>query len=194
MHVAYSSDLVFRNAQKPHNCTEIHCERWFLSFMEFSVYKVVRARPLSVASLTNQLRNWSTSESNDFVNAKSRACERENSARNLVRRYQRSRKMIITDFYTILRGHTYEKDNKLNTRKTLELSLSHKVLNLNIFPRRNINSTQQNFVWSGSLLAAIMSTIITMRTWGIPLRIYSVVLHRSHAAHFPLKWCYSILR
>ena len=57
MHVAYSSDLVFRNAQKPHNCTEIHCERWFLSFMEFSVYKVVRARPLSVASLTNQLRN-----------------------------------------------------------------------------------------------------------------------------------------
>lgn len=42
---------------KPHNCTEIHCERWFLSFMAFSVYKVVRARPLSVASLTNQLRN-----------------------------------------------------------------------------------------------------------------------------------------
>ena len=43
---------------KPHNCTEIHCELWFLSFMAFSVYKVVRARPLSVASLTNQLRNW----------------------------------------------------------------------------------------------------------------------------------------
>ena len=37
---------------KPHNC-----ERWFLSFMAFSVYKVVRARRLSVASLTNQLRN-----------------------------------------------------------------------------------------------------------------------------------------
>ena len=54
--------------------------------------------------------------------------------------------MIVTDFYTILSRHTYEKDNKLNTRKTLELSLSHKVLNLNIFPRRNINSTQQNFV------------------------------------------------
>ena len=53
----HTANLVFRNALKPHNCTEIHCERWFLSFMAFSVYKVVRARPWSVASLTNQLRN-----------------------------------------------------------------------------------------------------------------------------------------
>lgn len=53
----HTANLVFRNALKPHNCTEIHCERWFLSFMAFSVYKVVWARPWSVASLTNQLRN-----------------------------------------------------------------------------------------------------------------------------------------
>ena len=124
--------------------------------MAFSVYKVVRARRLSVASgritfirpgrIVNKPTTQLTSDSNDFVNAKSRACERESSARNPVRRYQRPRKMIITDFHTILTRHTYETDNKLNTRKTLKLSLSHKVLNLHIFPRRNINSTQQNFV------------------------------------------------
>ena len=53
--------------------------------------------------------------------------------------------MVITDFYSILnRQITYKTDNKFN-RNTLKLNiLLHKVLNLHIFPPRNISSTNSN--------------------------------------------------
>ena len=104
------------------------------------------------ASLVSQVLNkpniQPTSDANDFVNAKSHACKRETSARRLVKRLQRLRKLrendIITNFHTILPCIPYKRDNKFN-RNTLKLnSLSPKVLNSHIFPPRNINSTKSN--------------------------------------------------
>ena len=63
-----------------------------------------------------------------------------NSWRKIVRTHQPWSNLYITDFWTILiRQITYKTDNKFNGRNTLKLnSLSHKMLNLHIFP---------HFVW-----------------------------------------------
>ena len=91
----------------------------------------------------------------------------------------------FTRFWAVIH---YKKDNKFN-RNTLKLnSLPYKVLGLHMFLPLNINSINSNI--SSRTLWEAMSTSIMTRTANLRdlgWRIYSTVLPRSHAAHFPLK-------
>ena len=138
-----------------------------------------------------------TSDANEFVNAESRSCVQErNLCLKASAKIKRFRKIRENDCYWLLNdfeqtNYFNETDNKFN-RNILKLnSLSHKLLNIHIFPPQNVNSTNSNIL-SGTFNRKPCKRALwrELRTWGISLRIYSAVLHRSHAAHFPLKHPY----
>ena len=82
---------------------------------------------------------------------------------------------------------SYKRDNKFN-RNTLKLnSLPHKVLDLHMFTPRNINSTN-NFV--SYIIRSYVNEYYDANLRDLGLRVYSTLLPRSHAEHFPLKLPY----